>query len=297
MAGIRSRVEAVEEPLELSARIAWREAPALCWQDADGTRCDWFHGIWQVLRLLKLNTTPEHHAAFFQDSLGLLATHSDTLRVLISGTADYSMLARLLPWLRQRGTPAALTVVDRCETALMLNRWYAEREGLAVTTERAEMAAYAGIPGYDLICTHSFIGQFDPKQRSQLFTNWHRLLRPSGLLVTINRIRPEAGPGWLGYSTQQAAALADNVRCNAGAASAVVGATVQALGEAALRYARHMGAWPIRSLQELRTLCEASDFRVEHLTAEPVVLPSGGALSAPTVPGGASYAQLVARRL
>jgi SAM-dependent methyltransferase len=217
--------------------------------------------------------------------------------VLISGTADYSMLARLLPAFREHGAHPAITVVDRCETALMLNRWYAAREGLEIATERSDLLAYTAEAAYDVVCTHSFIGQFDPQRRAQLFASWQRLLRPGGLLLTINRLRAQAGAGWLGYLPEQATALADNVRRNAGRVSAVVGATAEALGEAALRYARHMGAWPIRSAEELRSLCEASGFRVERLSAEPVVLASGGTLSAPTIPGGAPYAQLAARRL
>jgi len=250
-----------------------------------------------VLRLLGLNTTPQHHAAFFHDSLGELTAPSGAPRVLISGTADYSMLARLLPAFREHGAHPAITVVDRCETALMLNRWYAAREGLEIATERSDLLAYTAEAAYDVVCTHSFIGQFDPQRRAQLFASWQRLLRPGGLLLTINRLRAQAGAGWLGYLPEQATALADNVRRNAGRVSAVVGATAEALGEAALRYARHMGAWPIRSAEELRSLCEASGFRVERLSAEPVVLASGGTLSAPTIPGGAPYAQLAARRL
>ena len=267
----------------------------MCRQDADGTRCDWFHGIWQVLRLLGLNTTPEHHAAFFRDALRELAALSDAPRALISGTADYSMLARLLPAFRERGATPAVTVVDRCETALMLNRWYAEREGLAIATERSDMLAYAGTPGYDVICTHSFIGQFDPSERARLFAAWRRLLRPGGLLLTINRLRPGAGVGWLGYSREQAEKLSENVRRRAAEVGAIVGAAPDELAAAALRYASRMGAWPVRSQEEIRALSEAAGFRVEHLSAEPVVLPAGGELTGPTVPAGADYAHLAAR--
>src|ERR1700754_3275813 len=92
----------VEEPLALSAPLAWRLAGELCWRGPEGARCDWFHGIWQVLRLLGLNTTPEHHAAFFCDALDRLPAGSSP-RVLISGSADYSMLAQLLPGFHERG--------------------------------------------------------------------------------------------------------------------------------------------------------------------------------------------------
>jgi SAM-dependent methyltransferase len=296
MAAIPSSAEPLREPLELSAPLAWREAPALCWRDADGSRCDWFHRIWQVLRLLGLNTTPEHHAAFFEQALHTLSDSSEP-RVLISGTADYSMLARLLPAFRARGARPAITVFDRCETALMLNRWYAEREGLAISTARGDAADYAGAPGYDVVCTHSFLGQFDPQRRLQLLDSWRRLLRPGGLLLTINRLRPDAGSGWLGYSPQQAEKLAENVRHGAARVGALLGATPTELGEAALRYAQRMGAWPIRSEAEIRELCERSGFRVEQLSAEPVELAASAGLTGPTVPGGAPYAQLAARRL
>lgn len=79
------------EPLKLSAPLALRLAPRLC------RDCAWFHGLWQVLRLLGLNTTPEHHARFFRERLRRECRALDRPRVLISGTADYSLLAHLLP--------------------------------------------------------------------------------------------------------------------------------------------------------------------------------------------------------
>jgi SAM-dependent methyltransferase len=179
----------------------------------------------------------------------------------------------------------------------MLNRWYAGREGLEIETVRSDAADYAAASAFDAICTHSFIGQFDPQQRLRLLAAWRRQLRPGGLLLTINRLRSDAAPGWLGYSPQQAAKLAEHVRQGAGQVSGLIGASEEELAQAALAYARRMGAWPIRSIDEIRALCEASAFRVEHLSSAAVVLPAGGGLSAPTVPGGAPYAHLAARRV
>jgi SAM-dependent methyltransferase len=247
-----------------------------------------------VLRLLGLNTTPEHHAAFFRDGLRELPAAP---RVLISGTADYSLLARLLPAFDERGMRASVTVVDRCETALMLNRWYAEKLGIEIATTRSDALDYAETSGFDLVCTHSFLGQFDAQRRLQLLAAWRRMLKPGGLLLTINRLRPGAGADWLGYSAQQAALLADNVRERVALAGGLIGATADDLAAAALRYARNMGAWPLRSEDEIRSLCEASGFRVEQLTSQPVVLAAGKGLSGPTMPGGAPYAHLAARRL
>lgn len=43
--------------------------------------------------------------------------------MLISGTADYSMLAHLLQAYRNVEAAVHVTVLDRCETPLYLCRW------------------------------------------------------------------------------------------------------------------------------------------------------------------------------
>ena len=50
-------------------------------------------------------------------------------RVLISGAADYSILAYVLWACRENGLDAEVTVLDRCDTPLLLNTWYAEQGG------------------------------------------------------------------------------------------------------------------------------------------------------------------------
>jgi len=285
-----------EEPLEESAPLAWRLAPELCRKDpATGESCAWFHALWQVLRLLGLNTTPEHHAVFFRGALRLLPQRTDRPAVLISGTADYSLLARLLPSLRGSGRDPAVTVLDRCETPLMLNRWYAQRASYGIATRCSDILAYGDGDRFDGVFTHSFIGQFAPDQRQALMAAWHRLLRPDGLVATVNRIRPEASTGRTGFSAQQASALVETLRREGGKLAASLGTAPEALAEMAARYAARMGAWPIRTETELRGIFERNGFQVEHLAVAPVAI-EGRALSGPTALGGAHYATVIARR-
>src|SRR5688572_27639449 len=109
----------VDEPLAESAPLARKLAPSLCAVDPrTGERCDWQHGLWQTLRLLGLITTPVHHAEFFR---GAFAGLEDGARILVSGTADYAMLAQVIAVSRE----AKITVLDVCGTSVELNRWYA----------------------------------------------------------------------------------------------------------------------------------------------------------------------------
>jgi hypothetical protein len=259
----------VREPLAESAPLASRLAPRLC---AD---CAWFHGLWQELRLRGLNTTPEHHAAFFRRWIRRAGRAPS---ILISGTADYSLLAQIRPAL-QRG--ARITVLDRCATPLELNRWYARRQGIRIATKRIDILDYRPRRRFDVICTHSFLGQFPPRRRARLIAHWYAMLEPGGLVLTINRLRPGAPPGRLGFSQAQAASF-----------EALLGERHRG---AARRYARRMGAWPIRSEAELAGLFKRAGFEVAALTAHSLVL-QGKRLSAPTTPGGASYACIAARR-
>ncbi len=276
------------EPLGLSAPLALRLASRLC------VGCEWFHGIWQVLRLLGLNTTPEHHARFFRNRLRREVGSAKAARILISGTADYSLLAHILPALR--GSEPRITVLDRCPTPLALNRWYARRHGLRIATKCADILDYAAPGRFDVICTHSFIGQFPPRRRARLFSVWHHLLRPNGLVLTVNRLRPKASPGRLGFSSEQAQSLERLLHARATSLRRVLPIEAGRLTDMARRYAKRMGAWPVRSEQELEAMFGRAGFNVEYVSARPVVLHSGAGLSAPTTPGGAHYACIAARR-
>ena len=116
----------IEEPLIESAPLAWRLAPQLCRKDpATGENCAWYHGMWQVLRLMELASSAAQRVEFYRDAIQGSCAGTQTPRILISGAADYAMLAVVIAAFDDRGATPAITVIDHCETPLHLSRWYA----------------------------------------------------------------------------------------------------------------------------------------------------------------------------
>ncbi len=284
-----------EEALEVSAPLARRLAPQLCRVDpATGENCAWNHGFWQYMRLLGLAIAPEHHAAFYRESLRGLLTASP--RVLVSGTSDYAMLALLIGLARSQGGMPAITVLDRCETSLMLNRWYAERVGTTIATRCADILAPANDAPYDFICTHGFFGYFDAAQRRALVSRWQALLRPGGRVITVNRLRTPAAPERTGFDGRQTDAFALRARAAAEALTGGIDLPPPVLETAARAYAARLGVYTLRSIEELRRLFEDAGFVLDVLHCEPIAVPARHPVDAPTVPGGDDYVHVVATR-
>jgi hypothetical protein len=285
------------EPLAESAPIAWRLAPTLCREDpASGGNCAWNHGLWQFLRLLGLNTTPEHHADFLKRALEAVVPRDGTVRVLISGTADYSMLAHVLAALRIRHLEARFDVVDLCETPLMLNRWYAEQVAQKIFCWRGDILEYPGEDDYDLICTHSFLGQFSDERRLELFRKWHGLLTRGGTVVTVNRVRATVPDRVVRFTSEQTLGFIRAVHEAAKAAAGRLSVTPEQLVRAAEVYASRFHAFPVRSLTEIRELLNWAEFGVEYLETLPVTAAAGARTGGPTIAKDADYAHIIARR-
>ena len=66
----RVTLPTVDEPIASTAALALRLASTLCHKDpATGESCAWYHGPWQLLRLLGLVMTPARHADFYGAAL------------------------------------------------------------------------------------------------------------------------------------------------------------------------------------------------------------------------------------
>lgn len=287
----------VEEPLLESAPLAWRLAPGLCRKDpATGESCAWIHGFWQYLRLLGLASTPSLHVAFFSEALTGLAGGKGAPRVLISGAADYSMLALVLGAYRVRDIRPEVTVVDRCETPLMLNRWFAERAALEITTRLCNILEYSEARPFDVVCTHSFLSEFPREHWPRLLEKWRELLRPGGAAITINRVRPGGGPEPVQFTSQQAGALRAAVLEQAPTLPRAPGADPKLLAQAAETYASRRRTWPVQSREQLLVLFENAGFSMDSLSLGPVASGMQPRVSGPTTPGSADYARIVASR-
>jgi len=312
------------EPLVLSAPVALQAAGQMCRIDRHtGERCDWSHGIWQYLRLLGLVGSLDYHTDFYRESLARVLGPEPQPKVLISGAADYGLLARVIWAFRSRGVEPGITVLDLCETPLYLNRWYAARVSCPITTLACDIHAFAPDAPFDAICADSFLGRFAPARRAALIAKWRDLLLPGGRVIAVNRIRAangthDAGTGQLPvrFSPGQVAAFSDEVRRAAHRmfdANARPTATNEATGNVvhdvaapfvdaeelarmAETYAHRHQTWPVSSLGEITALFEAGGFRIDHaaLSTTPDGIPE--LPGAPSVRGSATFAHIIAVR-
>jgi SAM-dependent methyltransferase len=272
----------------------------MCRRDPEtGESCAWTHGFWQHLRLMGLASGPGRHAEFFRRAFDRVEAPSGAPRVLISGTADYSMLAHVLGAFRARSVEPEITVLDLCETPLALCRWFAERAGCDIVTWRGDVLDYREPARFDALCTHSFLSYFSPERRLDLLAKWRELLRPGGRAITVNALRPGPASELVGLSPAQALALRENVLRWTQANRSRLRVEPPELVRDAEIYAARLGFWRVQSGEEVRDAFERSGFRVDELLCGPAMLgpgPSSG-VTGPTSPANTEYVHVVATRI
>jgi hypothetical protein len=233
---------------------------------------------------------------FYQQTIRAFIATRNAPRILIAGTADYAMLAHVLAVFDGRSPRPSITVADVCETPLHLNRWYAGRIGATIETARSDLLDYAPAGTFDLICTDSILSRFAPGKWPVLAARWHGWLRPGGLLVTSSRLRPDDGPGKIGFPADQVAAFQQAVLRIATEKRSLLSIDPTELAYHAGVYARRQFNYPVRSLTEIRTLFGDAGFGFDQLVIAPPATGNREGISAPTVPGKAEWVRVVARR-
>lgn len=279
------------------ANLARRFARENCWRDPEtGETCAWYHGFWPYLRLLDYGSSPAIHKAFYLDGLVDYAGKPGPIRILVSGAADFSMLAVVLEALQSAKTPPRISVVDRCETPLMLCGWFAKESGYDVETMAADILDYSDSDGFDAIVTHSFLGSFNTEDRSKLARRWFELLRPGGKLLTINRLREQEPAGLVPFSTSQSATFLSRLSADLQQQRELLDcdpAEVIAMGKA---YIERKQSVPVSSKSELIDLFVKAGFVMEHCEALEMTDPGKARPEGPTMPGGATYMKVIAAR-
>jgi hypothetical protein len=282
------------EDLLRIAPLAAESAATLCSRNAAGASCAWYHGVWPYFRLLGLVGSPWTHRAFYEDAITPLASAGTCRRVLVSGAADFAMMAVVRQACRSAQDPPEITVVDRCETPLRLHRWYAERHGIKLTATAADIRAFTtdGTP-FDLICTHSFFGNIAPSLRPEVISRWRGLLRPGGKLALVNRIRPGLS-GARGFSAEQAATFMAKARQaweEQGRALKLSWPRLRGWAEA---YTRRYRTHPVTDYEGFLELFRLHGFFVDSVEIEPS--PAGVTSTGPSTAGHAGRAELVFTR-
>lgn len=288
----------VYEPLSESAPISFAAAPRTCsHEDGRGQGCAWYHGLIQYLRLLDVVEGPPANADFLLRNFRALGSAGDFGRVLVTGSADYSTAAHVLAGYRQVGAEPAITVIDRCETPLMINRWYGKEEGATIETAAAALLDYTPAAPFDMVTTHCFLGYFSHTDRPQAIAKWRDCLRPGGKVVTVNVIRPGESPDIRRFTSEMIDAFAKRVRKAADACGGFPGLLPEDLEDRARTYAGNFWNYPVREEAEVRALFTDNGFSIDYLDMG--VPPDGNAdgASGSTVKGALRYVSIVASRV
>ena len=184
----------IDEPLAKSAPMAFALARHNCATRGPANDCRAYHAIWQYLRLTGIARSVRSDGPLFVAAAERLARVGRLRRVLVCGTADYSMLAYLGHAARRVEAETSFDVLDHCATTLQLNDWYGKHANLRVRTICADVLAFEPDEPYDLVCTHSFLAWLDYEKREQLVMKWRDWLKPGGELAFSNRIDLLDGP-------------------------------------------------------------------------------------------------------
>lgn len=181
----------LKEPLSFSADYCYDIAEKECTKDyVDSESCTWYHSIWQYLRLLNMVSSPEWHSDFYIYNIRKMLSRKISPRILISGTADYSMLAYIIYCCEITYNVADIFVIDLCKTPLTLCSWYAKRKNINITIINDDILKHSfdGIK-FDLICTDAFLTRFSETTAYNIISVWRGLLVPNGYIVTTVRVR------------------------------------------------------------------------------------------------------------
>jgi SAM-dependent methyltransferase len=170
----------IEEDLPAMAAQAYALADRHC------SHCRNFHALWPYRRLARMCSAAESGAPVIERTLRTLLSPGGR-RVLIAAAADTGLLATVAR--AGAGLAPDITVVDRCETPLELNRQFAARWSLPLQTRRLDLADL-DLQGFDpqrfdVIYANEILQHFAKDQRLDLLARMRRALRPGGHLVCV----------------------------------------------------------------------------------------------------------------
>ncbi len=183
------------EPLTESADINFYTANKFCKNGIMSTgNCQWYHAIWQYLRIIDKVSSPEWHSNFYQKCFNDVFKYKKNPKVLISGTADYSLLAYVYNSSKETNNEAEIFVLDTCQTPLKMCQWFSEKMGFDIKILNMSIFDLEQLyQTFDLICSDAFLTRFDIEDAKRVISCWKEALCEGGAVVTTVRIREDKG--------------------------------------------------------------------------------------------------------
>jgi len=257
----------LDEALKSSAPLLWEQAERTCNPDNYAYQnCMAYHRIWQYLVLWKLSTSMRPDSEFILDTIRGFAHSGEFRKILISGTADYSLLAHVLQAFSPEKISPVVTVLDRCLTSLQINKWYADRSGVNIILQQGDIFDYENESKFDAICTHSFLIWFSLEHQYQLIKKWHALLKPGGKVLTTLRLRSGPANVPTGYTEQDAHELRRRTMDEALARN-LSGSNYNAdlMGNVAYQYAKGRKRYVVDNENVYQEMFEKAGFVIEQM--------------------------------
>lgn len=154
--------------------------------------CEWYHGAWMYCRLSGIVVSADYlgsnYQCFFQKRI------SESSNILICGTADFAILEHIIKHIpKENKKQIHITILDICNSPLLLCRWF-------INTYYHDYVDYidfvqadaTNIPfedgSFDLITSYSFLTRMIYSDAKKVVTEWYRLLKPGGTVLTTVHI-------------------------------------------------------------------------------------------------------------
>lgn len=182
--------------------------------------CGWYHGAWQYLRILNCVSSPQWHENFYKQSFNSVFDKKKNVRILICGTADYSLLYLLVSVLNETDINAKIDILDICVTPLKICEWFAKNcnnreldsnyqvidefdeynrkfrlnDKIIIETFKNDIKSFYPEKGeliYDIICSDAFLTRFSADIKIVL-DRWEKLLLKDGRIITTVRLYENA---------------------------------------------------------------------------------------------------------
>lgn len=174
----------LKESCDLNYKIAKENCKHGIMSEGD---CCWYHSVWQYLRLIDKVSSPQWHTEFYRRAFNKI--QEDNIKVLITGTADYSLLALIYTFAIENNKNIDVYVLDTCKTPLKICEWFAEKHNFTIKVINSNiMNLEEKQLKFDLICTDAFLTRFKVADAKKIIKIWYNCLNNNGIVATTVRI-------------------------------------------------------------------------------------------------------------
>ena len=161
--------------------------------------CSWYHCAWAYLRLLDCVSAPQWHETNYRKAIErYLKGFRKTINILISGTADYSMLYLIIDEIYKENKTAIIYVLDKCPSPIRfceeyVNELASDEKKQYINSHikircKEEDILRTDINNFDIICTDAFLTRFTKSGAASVVKKWYDMLNEKGVIITTVRI-------------------------------------------------------------------------------------------------------------